>query len=759
MAAFRVGAAVVIDGHPRGAESVRVDREIATTLPEQVAGGGGILKATGTLELAQPEVVSRRRRGPWSRSGGWPPAQMDPARVDAVLDGQVSRLLTGRVSTVAGGVSGPVRVGVEDRTDDLRVSFSHDALLRAMPSLSPGEPWRRLGLRTEYVVDRVLRQAGFFSTPPSESGAQVVVPAQGSHWPLRGTVSAAGVQDTGTWPGWYRAPWGWCFGNALLRYTPASMQTIASGLQLSMLVAPDHAGTANLTASTVQLSESIRLQVNASRSVTASIQGAAGQSHTWSPPSGWRCVELRVQGSTWTLRTDNGGQEVFSLSGHSGWSAALVNDLRVAADPGARIGAFQLSFHTGMQAVAHTPNATMLVGSLFAHLEAMPALTSRSGLDLLREISEAMVASMWIDVGGHLWWVHPDRLIGAAPTSSVSATADLLDFAWRDQASTARRSVTVRWSQASITRSGAYAGVSVWEGPGDTLAQGESAEYVFAAPAGESWIMVDTSSQGILNLGRWGLPTPTGTDRLDLNRGRGTWHGGTPMNPDGDSASSMEWDDLVPYTIPWVPCTITKIGPEAWRANLAVNVVSDARWSIAQRINGGELDNTLGTRRVSEIYSGQRLPLVRARAKVEWEDAETTSAITGPTRFDALTHEVGPWVQGEAATGRLADWIATRVTAPAPTLEHLPMPYRPDLAAGQVIDVMEDVVHEVHLRVLVTAVSVTVTEASALMQLTCRVISATTTRRMTYDELAAAGGTYIQLAAAGGTYDELGRPT
>ena len=45
-------AVVTVDGVARAASSVRVTRELATDMPAQVAGGGGMVAATGSVVWA-----------------------------------------------------------------------------------------------------------------------------------------------------------------------------------------------------------------------------------------------------------------------------------------------------------------------------------------------------------------------------------------------------------------------------------------------------------------------------------------------------------------------------------------------------------------------------------------------------------------------------------------------------------------------------------------------------------------------------------
>lgn len=734
--ASTVDAVVTIGGTAREASSVTIEREIATTLPGPVAGGGGIAVGEAGAALREPQVVVSERRSPWSRRQGWPPALGEGVAIDAVIDGQASRRFTGTVGAVSSAIGAPVRVAAVDVVDALRrVRLSQDALLATMPPVEAGEAMRAVGLTAEYVVDRVLRGAGLYATPRRAGEVWVSVPGMGSLWPESGALtSSSGVAVRPT-------SWGWGLAGVDATYTTwgGSMR----GRALSLCLMLDQLTSGQVSWSALMDSTVFRVTVSAAKVVQV-YQGAALVA-SFTPDPGWKRLEVVHSSTELRARTDTGwtAQVPHALAGSV--LDESLNGAHLAASSGARVGGLYIGYvsagSSGHYANA-TLNAVVQVGSMFSTVDALPALEARSGLDLLTEISQAMVASMWVDGDGTFWWVHPDRLRDQAPAAALTSTADLLDLAWEQEAGAARSAVRVTASTPTVTRAADFT-VTVWEGRGETIAQGDEAADIITPPTEESWVMVDNISGGILVISEsWAYTNPE-----RFNSGIGTWHGGTAIDAEGRSAGDRELGEVEGDIFPMITMALDKIGPQTWKLTRRVSAVPDPSWpAVVERVDA--------VTRISATYAGARLPIVRAKAKVTWSDVTHTTATTAPSALPVLEHEVGPWVQGTATLQALTGWLAAQLGIDAAVLTSLPVAYNPHLALGQVLDVVEDVIYGVRLRVLVTAISEELAQGRAAMRLGARIIETTT--RMNYDELAARGGTYTDLAAAGGTYDQLG---
>ena len=820
----RRDARASVAGVVRDLYSIKVDREIATVLPEQVAGGGGIMAGTAQIELAESETVTLAKVGPWARKNGWPLAPHESVTLDVNTGTQTHRVFTGRVESVHGSASAQEVVGtVRDDARWLDTVINQQALLAAMPPVNAG-PQRHIGLRAEYLVDKVFRQGGFFATPVRETGSSLSVTAQGSLWPEgRGAGDTTGVSVSTKKPNWHPAPWGWCYSDVQVTFVPSPVRNIAAGFQLMLMAAPNHAGTGYVDVVLGEAAQSVRLTVRPDRSVSVALTGVA--SHSWTPPAGWEVVELRISGTTWEVRTDNGGQVAWTVAGTSGISTTPIANVDVVADANARLGAVQLS-HPGngpaFEAVSWTRNAHMLVGDLFEDLVATPGLENEDGLRLVAAISEAMVTSVWVDEHGHIWWVHPDRLRDQPAAMTLTSTADLLDFAWEDHADHARSVVTLHASRPTLydtggvniatrtvssdvsfapmewalspdgkseidsilrddvpgdsprmivsghtdnlpntngmsnqelseRRAGAvrdyirsikpnasietrghgdtrpiatnstdagraknrrveiawstidetgeakhreYA-VTVWEGSGDTLAPGDQVEQILHPGGGEDWVMIAPPV---------GL-TPTG-DLARFNMGLGSWAGGLAAYKDGEET----WLSFAPVT-----ATLSHIAPRTWKLT--------KKTSTRLSIDVAAVEKVAEDARLAPSRRGDNLPILRAKVRVEWEDVEHTSTTRGAAHLPRLEHDTGVWVHDAASLRRLADWIAGQVTDPPALLRDLPIEYNPALKLGMVVDIVEDVVYGVTLRVLVTGISLRVEDGSSEMSLTARTIA------------------------------------
>src|SRR5690606_28778671 len=158
--------------------------------------------------------------------------------------------------------------------------------------------------------------------------------------------------------------------------------------------------------------------------------------------------------------------------------------------------------------------------------------------------------------------------------------------------------------------------------------------------------------------------------------------------------------------------------------------------------------------RINGSHNGQKFPILRARGRTWWEDREYTSSITGPSQYDVLVHDMGPWLRPAQGVPEMVDWLAEQVTVPQPMLDQLPIAYRPDLDLGQVVDIVEDQVYDIRLRVLITAIDEEYAPGSASMSISGRVIAADVPG-WTYADLAAGGLSYAELPDEFPTYADL----
>jgi len=128
-------------------------------------------------------------------------------------------------------------------------------------------------------------------------------------------------------------------------------------------------------------------------------------------------------------------------------------------------------------------------------------------------------------------------------------------------------------------------------------------------------------------------------------------------------------------------------------------------------------------------FRGFEYPALRGRAKVKWTDASVVSATTGPSGFPELEHDSGPWGARSADTvvqTKLADYIASQVTTPSPTIDSLRVGYDPRRQLGDVITISSPDLMGVTINALIVGVRNSAGD-SYTQTLNVRIISAATT--------------------------------
>lgn len=736
-AVTEVHAWAVIDGARVEVDRFEVTREIGTGLPSAVAQRSALFAATADADVQESDVATTTKRPPWKRIGAWPPRVFAPAEVHVQLDAAEHVRFRGKVDNPRGSALAETFVSMLDDVDRLHREVSHPPLMAPMPPYTPGGQYRFISLHADYYVDRVLRAAGWYCTPPAESGCVVSVPAQGSMWPEVGACIDAGqlapvtVQSS---PDWWKSPWGYSYANARAAYAPSGASTIlADGLQITLSIAPEHAGLAYVNVYLEGRVETVRLLVTASKRIEAAITDGVGLVTAWTPPAGWRTVELRIVGTTWELRTDNGGATSVDVPTTTAIASARVSNVRISADGTSRVGAFQVS-HPGpgpaFQAVQARQTATIQVGAVLGQLRAAPAITATDGLDLLGQIAEATCASMWIGLDGHFWWVHPDRMQerAKAPSKVLTAAADVLDLAWDESSDAARQSVTVRWREA-LGATSTVDNITVWQGQSQTLDPGQIVEDIAKPPTGEDWIMVADAV-------RW-----AGDGDTNFNKGRQSYIGGV-LTDDTEFTTWASSEEL--------EVVMERLGINTYRFRHHVLTPPTGKTVVTQTVSR-DTASTLTPR-----WREQGLPLLRARGRINWVDQSYTSATVGDPIYPPFVHDVGAWVQDDAGpVRRLADWLASTLTQPKATLHDVPVMYDPSIELGQAVTIREDVVYGVELDCIVTAIHEQGTADGGLSMTLTAWVGAVRPLWDSYAALAATGQTYQQLTARGVTYAEL----
>lgn len=690
----RPTAVVTVDGVEREILGAEVAASIPSDLPMSISGGSGITARSGSVQWAQSATVADRAETPWS--GSLPVAG---ARVSVAMGDDLGTWpqVVGVITGTAGGTSRSNSSSFVDLIDKLRRPFSLEAMLRDMPPLLDGGAYRDCGLRVEHIVDRAIRACGFHATPPHTGGRGVSATLQGSMHAEVGAVRAsAAILGAGgrKGPALYQAPWGYSAADILTEWTPADPQTLTTAFELTIMADSTHAATTTLTAyfGTYR----VTLNITSTRGLAGQFDLSTKVSLTPASAGAWSVATLRIEGATWTLKTDSGSVATGTFTIPAAALALPMSHLSLNAPELARVAGVMacwppapLSSVTGWARTArYAP------GFLYQSLGASPAITSRDTLTLLREVAQALVVSMWIDEAGVLRWVHPDRLRSQTPVRTLTSQDDLLDLEWEDSIDAPRSQVVVKWTQPALSIATRHS-IPVWTGSGTTTTNGQVDETIITPPNGEDWVMVDApaSLRPSANLARF-------------NSWFGSWYGAYAQT----GTDTTAWPD---YDI--IASTLARIGPAAWK--------------LSQSTTG--LGGWLGAvQRVPEdpaIVSGSRgssLPVLRAKCRVDWVDSEYTSSILGNPDAAAFVHDVGPWVQGVQPIQLLADFLANQVTRPGPVLRGLSIVPDPRLQLGDQVWVDDTDVTLVRLRAVVTGVRQQAREGEYSMDVDLRILEA-----------------------------------
>lgn len=709
-------ALVIVNGEPLEVESVSISRELSASMPSQVDAGSGITAATGNVAWAVGDDVQVRAAHPWD-GNSFPPEPTDEVVVFAgygVADqfGEVhyvyARQLTGIVDDSQGSIAdGDVSSSLVDPIDKLNRTVSYPALLAVMPPPDEGDDLLHVGLQPTYITDRILRDCGFYATPPMTSSCVVSVPFMGSGWPEVGRVLDAGIQTAPTETLEHRAThWGAGLTSGQARYEPDLSRAGNNG-RLSRSVQITLKADRAIDATDQSFVRAnwgdtyLSLAVTQARSVIAYLHNGSSLINVCMFPSAdvseADVFTLRVNTEgVFTLLSNNGQITTGSASLPAVMGAEHMDDVWVYVEPqtGTRIGGVQVNF--GITDVVNSEQtADLSPGASPYQLRAFPRIVGRNALDLLKEQAEAECAAMWIDEHGTFRWVNRITIANRAPVATLTALDDLLDIGWESTAAGVRSRVLVSSQEPSISRFN-VSNQLAWQGKGESLEAGQDSEEIASPPADTDWIEVDED----LKLLPVGIPT--------FNRGRGSWSGGVATDDDGSQWATIDNPGL----------------------SVSMEKLADSVYKFTTNAGSPPSGRTIELRTPDEdsstaIWRSKRdfdLPVLRSKAIVEWVDRETVGLHVGPQAAAVLEHDTGPWVQRVEALSTLADWISAQVFAPHPVLRDLSVipDFRRQL--GDVVWVDDQQNMRIRLKLLITKITTRISSGSAEQSVAGRIL-------------------------------------
>lgn len=670
--------AAVVNGVTLDVSQVQVDR----ALPDPLAGGS-LTAASASFTAVQGDDVVTTVSTPWDPSSQWPPVPESPASVSMDSGaGPVSLMANGRVVSASGGTSGrEIDVEISDAYQTLDRPISWDAFSDAMPALTEATTQRYVSLRASAVTDMILRNCGWYATPPRVGFTALSVPAMGTMWPESGTcVSSTSTGGLG-YPPMFTEPWGVGVGDVTAVYSRAAAYSIKGRgrAELTAVAGRLNGGTKHLLARTdgfrwVRLSwtdstASVWYTNAAGAAVVAVSMPRAAGSFLYATVEYVSDTSARI-----VLRVDGVASSSILVSPHSDVMTQHLTTFEISGDGVG--GGFQVGFPSTSGSLASwTPNAVIYdrAGS-FNALQVLPSVAGENCADLLNAQCEAQNATYWIDETGVLRWWDLAQLEARSTVATLTSDDDIAEggFTWDHSLSSVKRSVTVNWRQPLI-EGGWRTDVDLWQGSGQTLSLTDSnngSEDWIKAPDDEVWIMPD------LSLSRVGDGSFD-----DFNYGWGSHYGAVTRT----TAGAEEWAQISGSYI----VTVERVTDSSFKY---VKTWTGSRQATERTPANAESAGMWGIRR------GFDLPIIRGKKKYTLGDMVYEAAQKGPATAPDHVIDAGWWIQNETQAQKTADYAAARVTVPQPVLSSVALIPFPGLQLGDMVEVRDDAVTRLTIR-------------------------------------------------------------
>lgn len=692
---------VLVNGVQRPHISWSIDREIPGGLPAQVISGGGITQATGTIVWGDSTDVVESGGNPWRPATAWVPTK--GSRVEIFAGDGVTewKQFHGVIDSTTGSIGGGMQSKIIDDYDKLSAPVTLGPLLAVMPPRVQGGAFRGTGLVSTYYVDAALRAAGFYLTPKREADCVLDVPCQGGMFPHTGSTHEAATQSgVGSYPANRYRPGGFAVSDFDMMYLPAFQRSASTPLQMTLMVTQGHAGFAYMRCRYLDGQE-VQLSVNADRIASVQVGGAILASLT--VPEG-SVISALIRGGNLTLKTSD-GQSATSAAGLSG--PALLDTIVLVGDDGVRVAGVQVSHPPtaawDLASVNFSQTATINTSdvSFLGVMRACRAIDAEPAGDLLSEISEATLASMWIDELGVFQWWPALALKGRTASGTVTTADDILSLDWEDSLLGSRSRVTVRHEVPALKLS-RFQNIELWSGSGGVLESGETLEEFIGPSAGQAWITPSGNFKQMRMPGDW----------WQYNRPRGSLSGGYYTLDDAHYPHTNLTLDVSMETVSVTRFKVTHVAG-TYPEDVVVN---------------------LETPNSDELWDRNRnkaLPRVAGYGFVEWVPQDYSQPAVGGVGPE-LVHETGIWVPQDIVN-RYSDYLSAETAVPKPTITGLEVVYDPRRQLGDVVTLSSPSLMGVELTALIVGISNSASDSGMSQSLSVRIISSTSTA-LTYAE-------------------------
>lgn len=679
-----------IDGKEVIATDLSASRSIPSNLPDQVAGVGGYSAATGSATVLPLESSSEKSPTPWGSST---PRPLSSVNAYAVSGKNSVPVFSGVLDSTKGKASeSDTSVKLVDISDRLNRAVSVPPLCRLMPppttdgSTTP----MHIGLVGSYYVDRVLRDCGFYATPPIGGRCVLSVPLTGSTYPERGRITRSGREG-----GWRDQPY---FSNAwhsplgyrlYAEYEPQLDGYHAEGdLSRPMEIVLSAGNTqedscriecvwGNGAAIAVGLTSSKSVMVQFTYPTDTSTRGTVFTATT-SEIGNWRHISVRFdpngdKSTAITVRTNYGRSKRLGRATLP-WGTEHTPMKNVTVDlRGNVVGGLQVLFPAAPSGLEqYEPTANITGPPEMASLWGGPAIINEPAIDLLTKWSKAECAATWIDEFGVFQWRNRVSFTSGAVVTEVDSANSLLDLTWSHDVQGASRRAVVGYKEVAIQRSNTSR-MEVWEGSGQTMAPGDIMEDFVSPPTDEVWIKVDGTPKVF----------QAETSKQEFNTAYGSWVGYTAYDSKGNESTL---GDRVGY-------------------GSIVEFIDSQTWKITQTWDGYvpsgvdhiKLQTRDGGTALKPQWQGQNLPLLRAQMRLKMNQVSLMSVAKGPVEAPDLTHNADWWIQTSDQARSLANWLAQQTIKPRPIVDGIEIMPDPRLQLGDKIHVHDT--HRTGLRI------------------------------------------------------------
>lgn len=672
-----------IGGREVELSSANVDR----ALPDPFERGTLTSASVAFTAVEGPDVVDTVAT-PWDPGTQWPPVPQSSASVDMDTGpGPVSLLGGGVVVSASGGTEGrEIDVEAADRYESLNRTTSWNAVAANMPGLAEGSLGRYVSMNTTAITDEILRECGWYSTPPRPNFTILSVPAQGSLWPEVGSVTESGRQGGG-YPYWAASDWG-----VGVVDVDATYSLTGSGSSLNSRLGLELAA---VTQTSQQSTESPQMRIDVNLGTAGGLVRL-----TWSDTS----AQLRFRMPGGTVETvasvsrqngllyasiDRRTNQSVVVTLRSGSNVVTTAPIPVAAafTQGAmntgriwgtgRASGFIVAAPVKLGTLhTWTPNAVLYPRTSNRNsLDVRPSIEGENCAALLAEQCEAEGATYWIDETGVLRWWDLARLEARSSVATLTGDDDITGagFTWRHDLSRVKSRVSVKWKETLSARSWRTT-IDLMQGRGATLQPGDDLEDWINVPDDEVWLMPDIR------------PGVVGSAYTDYNYGIGSWYGAIVDRGDGVDTWAQLHGTL--------QLTIERVTDRAFKSRI--------RWTGSERATQKtpDAEGAAGTSLWRRRYDSD-LPIIRGKEKWTLTDQFTYSVQNGPATAPEHEIDAGWWIQSASQAKYIADYAGARLTLPQPVLSSVALIPFPGLQLGDVVTVEDTSVTRLTVRGIV----------------------------------------------------------